>query len=101
MTKVSSYQLDPRDERKLIKDFWEGLESLNPDERFCFLQTLLTPTEIKMFAKRLGALKLLYQKRSYEEISEKLHLTPTTINKLSNILHLADDFLERIIAKLI
>ncbi|PIZ41375.1 hypothetical protein COV28_00615 [candidate division WWE3 bacterium CG10_big_fil_rev_8_21_14_0_10_48_23] len=100
MTKVSRRQTNPAEERQLIKEFWEDLESLDRRERLRFLQALFTPTEIKMFSKRLGAFKLLYRRKSYNEISRKLNLTPTTINKLSNILHRADDFLLRVIAKL-
>ncbi|OGC54168.1 hypothetical protein A2797_00055 [candidate division WWE3 bacterium RIFCSPHIGHO2_01_FULL_48_15] len=64
-----------------------------------FLEALFTPTEIKMFSKRLGALKLLFRGASYSEIDEKLHLTPTTINKMSNIIHRADDSFRRLLAK--
>lgn len=60
---------------------------------------VLTPTEVKMLSKRLAALKLLYRGESYGAIREKLKLTPTTINRISNILHRADKFLFKIISR--
>jgi len=92
--------MSPQQQKGLVRDLWKGLDILDSKERKLLLQLLLTHTETKMLSKRLAALKLLQKKESYFQIGEKLKLTPTTINRLSNILQRYDDSLPKILFRL-
>lgn len=55
----------------------------NPTSLRNFLLDLLTPTELKMFEKRLAAAKMLAAGLSYREIKEKLPIQNNTISAVS------------------
>lgn len=91
MAKLSRFHLKPEDQRYLRAELWKDIASLdkaNSVEQF--LNEFFTPTETVMFAKRLEILKLLRQDYLYGEIKEFLKVTPNTIAKMNNILHLAN-----------
>ncbi|NIT03565.1 hypothetical protein GTO10_01325 [Candidatus Saccharibacteria bacterium] len=100
MTKVSRKRTSIKQEKRLQEQFFENLNSLSEGERWTLLSALFTPTEIRMFSKRLAALKLLYGGKSYREISKALNLTPTAINRLSNLIHRSGKGLQQVVEKL-
>ena len=59
------------------------LELKNADEAKRFLRDLMTPAEIKEFANRLEAAKLLNQDVQYEAITESTGLSSATIARIA------------------
>ena len=100
MPKVSKKNLGEM-KKEVIKDFWAAINSLTGVERIVFLSHILTPTEIKMVAKRLAILKELKRYRTYHKISEKYGVMANTIGRMSNILHQSGEEFSAIIEKLI
>ena len=102
MTKVSRFKLNLKYLQYILNDFWEDLAYLDDSEDVqTFFKPFFTPTETTMFAKRLAILKLLRQDYQYDEIRENLKVTPNTVAKMNNILHLADQKLLGILDELI
>ena len=58
------------------------LELKNTDEAKRFLRDLMTPSEIKEFANRLEAARLLSSDEQYKGIIEKTGLSSTTIARI-------------------
>lgn len=88
-------------EKVIVNDFWEGMNAMTDAERVVFFSQVFTPTEIKMFAKRVAILKALKLGMNYDEIREKYAVMPSTIGRMSNIIHRSGSELSSIIQKLI
>ena len=102
MTRVSHSKLDPKDLSLILNELWEDLSFLdNPASIKTFLKPFFSPTEPIMFAKRLEILKRLRQNHSYEEIMGGLKVTPNTVSKMNNVLHLAEEEFLEILDRLI
>ena len=86
MPKVSRKDLGKLEE-EIIDSFWESLDFLSSAERIVLFSQLFTPTEVKMFAKRLAILKALRKGEPYHYIGDKYGVMPSTIGRMSNILH--------------
>jgi uncharacterized protein YerC len=99
MTKVSKKDLGELEE-KIVDDLWEAISSLSGAERIVLLSRLLTPTEIKMFAKRLAILKELRLGKPYGKIEDKYGVMPNTIGRMSNIIHRSGRELSSVIDQL-
>ena len=73
------------------KENYQLLEALlalqNPDEAGRFLRDLMTAKDIKEFANRLEAAKLLSEDVQYNTISESTGLSSTTIARLAKWLY--------------
>lgn len=54
-----------------------------------------------MLTKRLEALRMLNQRRSYREIRERLKVMPNTITRLSNVLHRQGDHFRKLLLVLL
>lgn len=78
-----------KNEEKLIKKFWDDINSMSPAERMSYFEHLLTTTEVIMLAKRAAIFKDLINKRSYNDISGEYGVGVNTISRLSNTLHRA------------
>ena len=100
VTRVSKEKVEPTAQKRLLLDLWEGINGLNSRDRVAFLEVFFTPAELKMFSKRLAGLKMLYRGNTYQEISQELKITPTTISRLSNALQQFEEFLPKIVGKL-
>jgi len=99
MTKVSKKNLGAL-EKALVKDFWVAVNSLTSAERIIFLSQLLTPTELKMLAKRVAILKELKLRKPYHYIWEKYGVMPNTIGRMSNIIYQSGEGFSAILEKL-
>jgi uncharacterized protein YerC len=88
-------------EKKIIEGFWEAMNAMTDAERLVFFSRVFTPTEIKMFAKRVAILKALEAGMNYDEIRDKLAVMPSTIGKMSNIIHRSGTGISAIVQKLI
>lgn len=101
MVKVSQRKLTEKDMDILIGQFWDAISSLNnQDEARELVEDLLTHTEIKMFAKRIQIAKMLIEKNSYKDITQKVKVTSGTISQVNNILNTRGVGLRRIVKTL-
>lgn len=96
MTRISRFKLNPKQLKHLFNELWEAITDLDdPKPTRTFLEPFFSPTETLMFAKRLEILKRLRQDQPYEKIMQDLKVTPGTIAKMNNVLHLAkEEFLD-------
>lgn len=69
-------------------DLYDGIVSVRTrQEAINFLRDLLTIAELKEFANRFQAAKLLSQGQSYLAVSKKLKMSTTTVTRVSHWLH--------------
>lgn len=99
MTKVSKKNLGAL-EKTIIKDFWAAMNSLTDAERIIFFSQVLTPTELRMLAKRVAILKELKMHRLYHKIWEKYGVMPNTIGRMSNIIYRSGEGFLAVLEKL-
>lgn len=87
MTKLSRFQLDPKDFGLYVNNLWSAFTLMDSKEDIRLLfKDLFTHTEYKMFAKRLEIARRLLHGQTYEEIMEALKVTSRTITTVNNIL---------------
>lgn len=87
MMKVSRIRIDPKHLGFFLNNFWNLITLLEDKEQVKnFLKDLLTPTEMKMLAKRIQIAKMLLEGYDYRAIRNYVKVTDTTIAKISNIL---------------
>jgi TrpR-related protein YerC/YecD len=80
MTKVSRIPLDQEKWHRFLKSFWRGVAMLKSEkEAEHFFRDLLTPTELKMFLKRLEIAKLLSDGKDYDFRKKEVHVTNSTV----------------------
>lgn len=85
-----------------ISNLWNTITLINNrDETVLFLKELLTPTEVRMFAKRIQIAKMLLEGYKYEDIIPFVRVTPNTINSVNNQLQFGDGGYIKIIERLI
>ena len=82
MTQVSSYALKKDAQDKLFSELALYIGKANHKNASAFLQTLLTPTEQIMLAKRIGVIILFHNGVSTYEIMQKLHMSSATIMRM-------------------
>lgn len=71
-----------------IDELAQAILSLkNQEEARQLLRDLLTVAEIKEFANRLQAAKLLLQGNSYAVVATKLKMSTTTVTRVAHWLH--------------
>lgn len=69
-------------------------------EAISFLKDLLTPTEIRMIAKRLQIADMLSKGYKYEDIHNFVRVTKQTITSVNNKLNFGEDGLIKILQRL-
>lgn len=100
MTKVSIYS-DPKRLGLFINRFWSAITLIESrGETITFLKDLLTPTEMRMFAKRLQIADMLSKGYKYEDIRNYVRVTDQTISSVNNKLNFGEDGLLKILQKL-
>lgn len=73
-----------------VNDLWSSFTLLESKEEVRgFLKELLTPTEMKMLAKRLQIAVLLLRGTSYNTIGERVRVQNSTIAKISNVINVS------------
>ncbi len=82
MTRVSSHTLKQDAQEKLFHELAHIIAKAESKNASAFLQTVLTPTEQIMLAKRIGVIALLHNGVSTYQIVEKLHMSSATIIKM-------------------
>lgn len=100
MPKLSLYT-DPRKLAVFIQRFWDAITLIEDrGEAIAFLKDLLTPTEIRMLAKRLQIADMLAKGYKYDDIKTHVRVTVQTISHVNNKLNFGDDGLIKILQKL-
>lgn len=100
MPRFSVYS-DPKKVSYFINRFWNAVTLLEDrDEVINFLKDILTPTEIRMFAKRLQIADMLAKGYKYQDIQNYVRVTKQTIATVNNKLNFGNDGLIRILQKL-
>ena len=82
MTRVSSHALKQDAQEKLFSELAHIIAKAERKNASAFLQTLLTPTEQIMLAKRIGVIALLHNGVSTYQIVQKLHMSSATIVRM-------------------
>lgn len=100
MTKLSRYS-DPKRLSQFVHRFWNAVTLIEDrNEATAFLKDLLTPTETRMFAKRLQVADMLARGYKYEDIRNYVRVTFQTISHVNNKLNFGEDGLIKIIQRL-
>lgn len=72
----------------------------NIDECYRFFEDICTISEIKALAQRLEVAKMLKEKQTYTEISEKTGASTATISRVNRSLHYGADGYKMILDRL-
>lgn len=100
MPRFSVYT-DPKRLAVFIHRFWDAITLIEErSEAISFLKDLLTPTEVRMIAKRLQIADMLAKGYKYEEIKNYVRVTVQTISHVNNKLNYGEDGLIKILQKL-
>ena len=84
MTQLSKRPVDKDVYYSIRDDFLWVLQSIrNPQDVKAFYYDFFTKTERVMFAKRLAVAMMLHKQFSYEDIVYILHVSTSTINRVS------------------
>lgn len=102
MARLSSIPVDQKRLQYFIANLWNSLTLIESrDEAIAFLKELLTPTEIRMLAKRIQIAKMLLEGYKYQEIIPHVRVTPGTISQVNNQLLYGNGGYQKIIDRLI
>lgn len=100
MGRLSKYN-EPSRLTIFINRFWDAITLLEDrDEVIPFLKDILTPTEVRMIAKRLQIADMLAKGYKYEDIRNYARVTKQTISSVNNKLSFGSDGLIKILKKL-
>lgn len=100
MPRFSIYT-DPKKLATFIHRFWDAITLIEDrGEAIAFLKDLLTPTEVRMLAKRLQIADMLAKGYRYEDIKTHVRATVQTISHMNNKLNYGEDGLIKILKKL-
>lgn len=100
MPRFSIYT-DPKRLSIFIHRFWDAITLIEErSEAVSFLKDLLTPTEVRMVAKRLQIADMLAKGYKYRDIQNYVRVTKQTIASVNNKLNFGEEGLIRILSKL-
>lgn len=86
---------------QFINRFWDAITLIEDrGEAIAFLKDLLTPTEIRMLAKRLQIANMIAKGHTYETIQAYAHVTGQTVCNVNAKLEYGNDGLIKILEKL-
>lgn len=92
---------DPKKLAIFIHRFWDAITLIKDrGEAIAFLKDLLTPTEVRMLAKRLQIADMLAKGYKYDTIKTHVRVTVQTISHVNNKLNYGEDGLIKILQKL-
>lgn len=94
-------KLDPNDQVDLLYDLLSSFSLLkNLEDSSLFITDLLTKGEVRILSKRLRIAKLLLQGWQYEELSDRLKVSHSTIAKVASWLMEKGEGFRKIIARI-
>lgn len=100
MPQVSKRPINPELEKRLQEILWKSLVKFNKDTSSGFIETVLTPTEKTMIAKRLAMALLLSRGWDHDAVSKYLKVSTSTITTIKNKLTTAKNGYHQIIAQI-
>lgn len=77
------------------------LQLKNEEECYRFFEDLCTITELKAISQRLQVAKLLYNKKTYNEIEEQTMASTATISRINKALNYGADGYKLVIDRLV
>ncbi len=102
MPRVSQIQIEAKRMAYFISNLWNTVTLIeNREEAVIFLKELLTPTEVRMLAKRVQIAKMLLEGYKYGDIIPHVRVTSTTISSVNNQLQFGNGGYIKIIERLI
>lgn len=100
MPRLSIYT-NPKRLSYFIYRFWDAITLIEDrSEAISFLKDLLTPTEVRMLAKRLQIADMLAKGYKYQDIQNFVRVTVQTISHVNNKLNYGEEGLIKILEKL-
>ena len=101
MPKISRNPVDIRRLNYFISNLWNTFALFESrEEAVLFLKELLTPTEIRMLAKRIQISKMLLEGYKYQDIKPHVRVTDSTISSINNQIQFGAGGLIKIIERL-
>ncbi len=102
MTKISSIPVETKRMSIFISNLWNAITLIeNRNETAEFFKSLLTPTEIRMMAKRVQIAKMLLNGYKYVDIRNFVRVTDSTISSVNNQLQFGNGGYIKTIERLI
>lgn len=102
MPRLSLVPVEAKRMAYFISNLWNTITLIESrEEAVLFLKELLTPTEIRMLAKRIQIAKMLQEGYKYEDIRNHVRVTDSTISSVNNQLQYRDGGYIKIIERLI
>lgn len=102
MPRVSQIQIDAKRLNYFISNLWNTITLIeNRAEAIAFLKQVLTPTEVRMLAKRIQVAKMLLEGYKYQDIIPHVRVTSGTIASVNNQLQFGEGGYIKIIERLI
>jgi len=90
-----------RFEDKLVDQLFKAILSLEDKEGcYRFFEDICTVNEIKALAQRLEIAIMLYDKKTYHEISENTHASTATISRVNRALNYGADGYKIVLRKM-
>lgn len=84
-----------------VDDLFEAVLSLqNKDECYTFFEDVCTVNEILSLSQRFEVAKMLKEKRTYLEISEKTGASTATISRVNRSLNYGNDGYDMVFARM-
>ncbi|MFH0937158.1 MAG: YerC/YecD family TrpR-related protein [Candidatus Daviesbacteria bacterium] len=102
MPRLSSVPIQAKRMGNFISNLWNTITLIeNREETKSFFKSLLTPTEIRMMAKRVQIAKMLLEGYKYEDIRNFVRVTDSTISSVNNQLQFGNGGYIKTIERLI
>lgn len=101
MTQVSKFVIRPEVWDKIFNMFLDALLVKDKNKLNGFVQSIFTPTERIMFAKRFAACILLFKGNDYRSVARVLRMSPPTISKMNFKLRYEGDDLLPVVERII
>ncbi|PID52213.1 MAG: hypothetical protein CR972_02935 [Candidatus Moraniibacteriota bacterium] len=84
MARLQLKDLTEKERKQMVGEFFDAISDLKrKDDVTTFLVDLLSSSELLMVSRRVQIAKMLLKEKSYREISQKLHVSETTISAVA------------------
>ena len=102
MPRLSRIPIEAKRMGYFISNLWNVITLIdNRDETVLFLKDLLTPTEVRMLAKRIQIAKMLLEGYKYQDIIPHVRVTAGTLSSVNSQLEYGNGGYIKIIERLI
>lgn len=102
MPRVSQIQIEAKRMGYFISNLWNVVTLIeSKEEAIQLFKELLTPTEVRMLAKRIQIAKMLLEGHKYDTIKSHARVTDSTISSVNNQLNFGGGGYNKIVNRLI